>query len=182
VSEGTTSNAATLTVNPAPVSTVAVSPASQTITDGESATFTATLQDANGNTLTDRTVNWKSSNNMVATIDNTGTATSTGPGTATITATSEGKSGTASLQVDPAPVTVAVTPAFDTTTVGAKVQLAASVQGGVGPAGPVTWSSADVGIATVDDKGLVTGVAAGDVSITATAKGEMGSALVTVLP
>jgi len=164
------------------VSTVAVSPASQTITDGESAAFTATLQDANGNTLTDRTVNWKSSNNMVATIDNTGNATSTGPGTTTITATSEGKSGTASLQVDPAPVTVAVTPAVDTTNVGGTVQLAASVQGGVGPAGPVSWSSADEGIATVDDHGLVRGVAAGDVSITATAKGQMGSALVTVLP
>lgn len=181
-SEGTTSNTATLTVNPAPVATVAVSPATQTITDGQSATFTATLQDANGNTLTDRTVTWKSSNNMVATIDNTGTATSTGPGTTNITATSEGKSGTASLQVDPAPVTVAVTPAFDTTAVGGKVQLAASVQGGVGPPGPVSWSSADDTIATVDDHGLVTGVAPGDVSITATAKGQTGSSQVTVLP
>jgi Bacterial surface proteins containing Ig-like domains len=182
MSEGKTSNTATLMVNPAPVSTVAVSPATQTIIDGESATFTATLQDANGNTLTDRTVSWKSSNGMVATIDNTGNATSTGPGTTTITATSEGKSGTASLQVDPAPVTVAVTPAFDTTTVGATVKLVASVQGGIGAPGPVSWSSADDTIATVDDHGTVRGVSAGDVSIIATAKGAMGSSQVTVLP
>ncbi|HSU93621.1 MAG TPA: Ig-like domain-containing protein, partial [Gemmatimonadaceae bacterium] len=110
-SEGITSNAATLTVDPPPVSSVAVDPSNQTITDGGTAAFSATLQDAQGNTLTGRTVRWDSSDHTVATIDNSGLATSAGPGTATITATSEGKSGTATLQVNAAPVaSVAVTP------------------------------------------------------------------------
>ena len=183
-SEGITSNAATLTVNLPPVGSVTVDPPSQTITDGGTAAFSAALEDAQHHPLTGRTVTWDSSDHSVATIDNTGLATSTGPGTSTITATSEGKKGMASLQVDPAPVTsVVVTPPFDTTNVGSTVQLAASIQGGdAGHRPPVTWSSADNGIAMVDDHGRVRGVGPGDVAITATAQGKSGSALVTVLP
>ena len=186
-SEGKTSSpAATLTVNPVPVSSVAVDPPTQTVTAGGTATFNATVKDAQGHPLSGRSVSWDSSDHSVATIDNTGLATSTAPGTATITATSEGKSGTASLQVDPAPVTsVSVTPPFDTTNVGGKVQLSASVGGTDAhspPPPPITWASANEAIATVDDHGRVTGVAPGDVAITASARGTTGSAQVTVLP
>jgi len=187
-SEGKTSPAATLTVNPVPVGSVAVSPPTQTITDGATAAFTAAVKDAQGHPLNGRIVSWDSSDQSVATIDSTGLATSAGPGTTTITATSEGKSGTASLQVNPAPVTsVAVTPPFDTTNVGGSVQLTASVQqqtnaGHPPPPPPVTWSSGDEQIATVDDHGRVTGVAPGDVAITASANSTSGSAQVTVLP
>jgi uncharacterized protein YjdB len=110
ISEGITGTAS-LKVNLAPVASVAVSPSTLTIIVGESATFSATLMDANGNTLTDRVVKWSSSNDGVAKIDPSGNAVSKGPGTTTITATSEGKKGTASLEVDPAPApTVAVMP------------------------------------------------------------------------
>ncbi len=183
-SEGITSNAATLTVNLPPVGSVTIDPPNQTITDGGTAAFAAKLEDAQHNELTGRTVTWDSSDLAVATIDNTGNATSTGPGTTTITAMSEGKKGMASLQVDPAPVTsVVVTPPFDTTNVGSTVQLSASIQGGdPRHSPPIAWSSADNGIATVDDHGRVRGVGPGDVAITATAQGQSGSALVTVLP
>ena len=183
-SEGITSNAATLTVNLPPVGSVTIDPPNQTITDGGTAAFAAKLEDAQHNELTGRTVTWDSSDHSVATIDNTGNATSTGPGTTPITAMSEGKKGMASLHVDPAPVTsVAVTPPFDTTNVGSTVQLSASIQGGdPRHSPPIAWSSADNGIATVDDHGRVRGVGPGDVAITATAQGQSGSALVTVLP
>ena len=63
------------------------------------------------------------------------------------------------------------------------MQLTASIQGGdAGHRPPVAWSSADNGIAMVDDHGRVRGVGPGDVAITATAQGKSGSALVTVLP
>jgi uncharacterized protein YjdB len=62
------------------------------------------------------------------------------------------------------------------------VQLAASIQGGGGHPPPVDWSSADDGIATVDDHGRVRGVGPGDVAITATVQGISGSAKVTILP
>jgi uncharacterized protein YjdB len=184
-SEGKTSNSATLTVDPAPVGSVTVSPSTQTITDGNTAAFTATVNDTHDHPLTGRTVTWDTSDPAVATIDNTGNATSTGPGTTTITAASGGKSGTASLQVDPAPVSsVAVTPAFDTTNVGSTVQLSAAIQetDTAGHAHKVDWSSSDDTVAAVDKHGLVRGVGAGDAMITATTQGKSGSAQVTVLP
>jgi len=185
-SEGITSNAATLTVNPPPVSSVKVDPPTQTITDGNTATFTATLQDAQGHPLSGRTVTWSSSDDTVATIDNSGLATSTGPGTTTITATSEGKSGTATLQVDPAPVSsVVVTPPATAIAVGGTVQLTASIQeadAGGGHHHVVTWDSDNTNAATVDNKGLVTGVAFGVATITASTQGKSGSSLVTVVP
>jgi hypothetical protein len=57
----------------------------------------ATLRDANGNTVSGRTVRWTTSNPAVATIDSvSGLLTGIDRGTVTVTATSEGKSGSAS--------------------------------------------------------------------------------------
>jgi lactocepin len=90
----------------------------------------------------------------------------------------------ATLTVDPVAVSsVIVTPPFDTTNVGSSVQLTASIQEtGAGHGHSVEWSSADDHVATVDHKGLVKGVAAGDVLITAMTQGRSGSSQVTVLP
>ncbi len=183
-SEGVTSNSATLTVTPAPVSSVTVSPATQTIVDGNSASYTATLKDAQGNVLTGRTIAWSSSDITVATVDKSGTATSTGPGTTTLTATSEGQSGSATLQVDPVPVTsITVNPPLALVSVGSTVQLSAVIQdNGKGHGHKVDWSSSDNAVATVDKKGVVTGQAPGFATITASAQGQSGNAIVTVNP
>ena len=184
-SEGVTSNAATLTVEPPPVGSVAVDPPSQTITDGGTTAFTATLKDAQGNPLTGRTVTWDSSDHSVATVDNSGLATSTGPGTATITATSESKSGTATLQVNAAPVaSVMVTPSAAAIVMGSTVQLTATIQevDSGSHRHALTWDSNNTDAATVDNNGLVTGVGTGTATITASTQGKSGSALVTVLP
>jgi hypothetical protein len=111
-------------------------------------------------------------------------------GTVTITATSEGKSGTASVTVTavapppPVPVaTVAVTPATNSIPVGSTVQLAATTRDANGATltgRVVTWSSSNTAAATVSGSGLVSGVAAGTVTITATSEGKSGTASVTV--
>lgn len=183
-SEGVNSTPAALTVTPVPVGSVTVSPPSQTITDGGSASYSAIVKDGGGNTLNGRVVAWGSSDETVATVDNSGNATSAGPGTATITATSEGQSGTATLQVDPVVVTaVVVTPLTPLISVGQMVQLSASIQppGGKKPP-PYVWASTDQTVATVDPKGLVKGIGIGLATISATTQGQSGSALVTVLP
>ena len=46
----------------------------------------------------------------------------------------------------------------------------------------VTWATSNASVATVDTRGLVTGVAPGIDTITATSEGQSGSAIVTVLP
>ncbi|HWQ27573.1 MAG TPA: Ig-like domain-containing protein, partial [Dehalococcoidia bacterium] len=84
---------------PPPVATVTVQPSSLSLTVGQTAQLGVVLKDANGNTLTGRTVTWSSSNPSVATVSASGLVTAVEAGSATITATSEGKSGTAAVSV-----------------------------------------------------------------------------------
>jgi uncharacterized protein YjdB len=84
---------------PAPVASVTVSPASANVGVGAVQQFTATLRDANGNTVSGRTVTWASSALAVATVSGGGLVTALAVGTATITAASEGQSGNATLTV-----------------------------------------------------------------------------------
>jgi hypothetical protein len=81
----------------------------------------------------------------------------------------------------PAPVaSVTVTPATATLQVGQTQQLTAITlsPGGTALTGrAVTWSSSDVSIATVSTIGLVTAVAAGNATISATSEGRTGTAI-----
>jgi len=172
---------------PPPVNTVSVSLASTSIQDGATTQATAVTQDANGNTLTGRTVTWSSSNSSIATVSSSGLVTAVNPGSATITATSETKTGSASLTVTtppPAPVaTVTVTLGASSIVEGGTTQATAVVSdanGNVLTGRAVTWSSSNISAATVTSTGLVTGVDDGTATITATSEGKTGSASVTV--
>jgi trimeric autotransporter adhesin len=163
-----------------PVASVTVAPATATVLVTQTKQFTATTKDAQGNTLTGRLVTWGSSNTSVATVDATGLATAKTAGTATITATSEGKSGTATLTVSLVPVfSVSIAPPSpDTVFLGYTTQLTATTKdsiGGILTGRVVTWQSNNTGIATVNASGLVSAVAAGSTSITATSEGKSGS-------
>jgi hypothetical protein len=82
------------------VSSVGLSAASVSLTSpGDTAQLTATVRDANDNTIGGATVTWTTSNSSFATVSSAGLVTSVGDGTATITATSESASATASAVV-----------------------------------------------------------------------------------
>jgi uncharacterized protein YjdB len=181
---------ATITVV-APVGAVVVSPDSISVVIGKTSTLTATVKDANGNTLNGRSVTWKSSNTGVATVDENGVVTGVAAGTASVTATSEGKSGSAKVVVTLEPVskvTVADIENTDnplTVVQGQTMQLVALLTDASGNAltsdgRTITWTSDDQSIAAVNGTGLVTGAAPGKTKITATADGVSGSADVTV--
>ncbi|HTJ24284.1 MAG TPA: Ig-like domain-containing protein [Gemmatimonadaceae bacterium] len=179
---GTTS----LTVTPVPVATVTVQPPSATILQNQTTTFNAVTKDANGNVVTGRTITWSSSSTTVATINSSGTATGGAAGVTTITATSEGKSGTATLTVNLATVaSVIVSPFTAVVSKGHQVQLGAAAQDSNGQTlqgRTFTWTSSNTSIATVSSSGLVTGVSAGIVTITATetVSGKSGTSTITV--
>ena len=185
-----TIGAAQVTVTPAPVASVTVTPSSASLMLGEAVMLTATLQDARGTSLTGRTVSWTSSNAAVATVSPLGLVTAVGAGgPVSITATSEGKSGVAQVTVTTAPLpvaTVTVVPASLTLAVGVSSPLGATLRdanGNVLSGRPVAWSSGNNSIATVSTAGVVTGVSAGGpVTITATAQGQLGTAAITVTP
>lgn len=101
-----------------------------------------------------------------------------------------GMAGTVVVQGATAPVftSVAVTPATPSVNVGATAQLTASAldQDGSVMAGfpAATWTSSNTGVATVNGSGVVTGVAAGSATITASMVSggvtKTGTATVTV--
>ncbi len=85
---------------PNAVASVEVSPPGETVIEvGHTVQLTATIKDAAGNVLTERTITWSSDDDLIAAVSGTGLVTGEGVGNATITATSEGRSGTASVMV-----------------------------------------------------------------------------------
>lgn len=82
-----------------PVGSVTVDPASASIAVDSTVQLSASIKDTGGRTVTDRAVTWSSSNPAVATVTGTGLVRGVAAGSATITASSEGKSGTAAIQV-----------------------------------------------------------------------------------
>src|SRR5206468_2639225 len=171
---------------PVAVASVAVSPASVALQVGQTLELAATPKEASGNPLSGRASGWSSNNLSVASVNASGLVTGVAPGSATITAASEGKSGGAVITVNPAPVPVAsvgVTPGSATMQAGQTVQLAATpkdVNGNPLSGRVVTWASSTSAVATVDASGLVTSVAAGSTTITATSEGQSGTALISV--
>jgi len=91
---------------------------------------------------------------------------------------------TATTAASTAPIAaVTVSPANGTLTVGNVLQLTAALQDAAGRAllgRAVAWSSSNTGVATVSGTGLVSGVAAGSATITATSEGVRGTAALTV--
>jgi uncharacterized protein YjdB len=178
------SGTATAGVSNAPVAAVTVSPATAGVTVGQTVQLTATPKDASGNALTGRVVTWASSAPAVATVSGTGLVSGVAAGTATIAATSEGQSGPAAITVSAVPVaSVAVSPATAGVTVGQTVQLTATPKDASGNAltgRVVIWTTSAPAVATVSGTGLVSGVAAGSATVTATSEGKSATATLTV--
>jgi alpha-tubulin suppressor-like RCC1 family protein len=148
---------------------------------GATQQFVAILSDLHGNSMS-AAVTWASSDEAVATVDQTGLATAIADGEAMITATSERISGSATLTVDRIVGSVEVQPLEAEAEPGATQQFIAIVrdrQGNVMSA-DVTWASSDEAVATVTQTGLATAIADGIATITATSEKINGSATLMV--
>ena len=168
-----------------PRATVAtVTPATARLTAlGVTVQFSVEVRDQNGNVMAGAGVTWSSSNASVATVHESGLVTAVANGTATITAAAGGVSGAATVTVVQEVSAVTVTPAADTLVVGDTLRLAAEAadaNGHVVAGMEFTWSSGDTLVAVVNGSGLVTGVAEGDVTVTANSSEVRGGAELTV--
>ena len=170
---------------PARPTTVTVSPATHELTAlGTTVQLSAEVRDQNTRVMAGATVTWTSSANSVATVDASGLVTAAGNGTATITASVGSASGSAVVTVTQSVASVEVSPPAETIAFGSTLQLTAEAfdENGHAVAGAeFTWESSDAAVATVDASGLVTGVAVGVATITASAGEVAGSAVVTVM-
>ena len=161
-----------VTVKPNLVSEITL--AALAIYVGESKAVTATVKPDDA---TNKALTWTSSDETVATVDNTGKVTGKKIGTATITATAQdgsGVSGSCTVTVLSHVKKVTVTPANLTLGQNKSYTLKATVEVfGSGTDTGVTWTSSDTTIATVDATGKVTATdKVGTVTITATSKAD----------
>jgi uncharacterized protein YjdB len=185
---GSVARSTTLTVTAAVLSSIAVTPANPSISDGTTQQFTVTgsYSDGSTQTLTD-SVTWRSSNNSVATISNTGLASSVGSGNSTIQAALGSVTGSATLTVTSATLSsITVTPANSSIAKGGTQPFTATGLYSDGSTqnltNTVTWSSSNTSIATISSMGLATGVGTGNSSIHAASGSVAGSTVLTVTP
>ena len=174
------------TEDPIAVEGITLDKTTATVEEGATVTLTATVTPGNA---TDKTVTWSTSNEAIATVSD-GVVTGVKAGEVTITAKAGDKSATCTVTVkakqgteDPDdPIAVeGITLDKTTATVeeGATVTLTATVTPDNATDKTVTWSTSNEAIATVSG-GVVTGVKAGEVTITAKAGDKSATCTVTV--
>jgi hypothetical protein len=185
---GGSSASATLNVTAGhTVISVLVVPETATIALGQSQQFEAWAQYAEAGFINvTATAEWASGNITVATIS-AGNATGIGIGTTGITAKyGNVMSNTATLTVGPAVITGITIDTGGSVEVCWTKQVTAMATYSDGSSkdvtSEVTWNSSDPGIVTIDTTGLATGIAAGNVAITAALDEVSGSAILSVTP
>lgn len=138
----------------------------------------------------DKTVTWSSSNEKIATVNSNGTIKAISAGNVTITATSADGNASATCKVtvkQPATsIVLKSTSGTDLSKTTMKIAVGSSktVKATLQPSNvtnkEVTWSTSDKSIATVSSKGVVKGIKAGTVKITATSGDGAASKTITI--
>ena len=155
---------------------------------GDNIKLSATVSPDNA---TDKTINWSTSDESIATVDAEGNVTAIAVGSAVITATAADGSGVqAECQVTVVANVIEVTSISISTSewtgkVGESVQLIATVLPVDATNKIVTWATSDSEIATVDSNGNVKAVKVGSATITVTTTGGnilSATCQVTVIP
>lgn len=161
--EGITSTV-TVAVAPSPVATVSLTPATGTIGIGATLQLTVTLKDAEGNTLTGRTIAWSASDTTVLLVSASGlVSTKAYLGgairTSAITATCETRTAATNISVTPIPA-FAIRLNTDTLSLkgGTTARLIATVTdmtGAVLIERPIVWTTTNASVASVSNDGMV---------------------------
>ncbi len=202
--QGVHSNAVNLTVNrpPSVLTSITASPSTASIQAGNTQQFAAVGYDQFNAVMTGVVFTWSSSVTSVASVSgvnsegqNVGVASGLSAGSTQITVSAGGVNTTVSLIVTapppppppPAVTTISVMPGDSAINTGGTQQFSALAtdQNGLAMSGVVfTWSSSDTTVATIDAKGLATGMGAGTTQISASAQGVVsnGASLTDSLP
>ena len=167
------------------VATVEVGAPSGPVIAGQTMQLSAVARNAAGGTVAGKTFTWTSSSDAVATVGAGGMLSGVSPGTVNVTASADGRSGTVAVTVFPVPVaSLTLEPGSPQVEVGKSVQLTVTARdaaGNVLARRPVTLTSSNAAVATVNAAMQVQGVSPGTSTITATAEGRTATATVTVI-
>ena len=167
------------------ITSIEVTPGTASPQVGETVQLGAAVKDQDGNVVPGQTVTWNSSATNVASVSASGLVTANALGSATISASAGGKVGNANITVIPEPIaSIAVTPDDNTLLEGETVQLTTTMLDALGNIvtdRTVTFTSANPGVASVSTSGLVTAVADGITTVSASADSRSASATIRVL-
>ena len=190
-SSGGLTGSATLTVLPATLVSLGLTPAANSLAVGATAQLTALAGYSDGSVVdvTGASTYVSASTAQVA-VAASGVITGVAPGTSVITASFGGRSATASATTlngaVPGVTRLVVTPASGTVFVNGGMPFVATAfysnNTNAIVTTAVTWTSSSTAIATVLPNGMATGVSAGNVVLTAALNGASGTANLTVLP
>src|SRR5919201_1880476 len=184
--QGMKSAAVALAVTPGPLASISIQPASVTMAVGDDdRPLTATALDANQNPIPDAAFDWKSDNTGAATVMPNAdpsaaavhavAANGEQNATAQITATVGDVHASAAVMVKPTAInSIAITPPTATIHVGATQAFTArAFQDAFAVSGvSFVWKSSKPAVVSVNEKtGVATALAAGDATITASARG-----------
>jgi uncharacterized protein YjdB len=172
---------ATIIVTEIPIGSCSLAPVSSRVTVSQSVQPTLTLRDTANNILPSlgRSIVWSSSNEVVATVTQSGLATTRRAGTATITASpAENPQITCSTSVeavDPRITQVVITPRTGSLRLGIPRGFGAALLDSTSnlvPAGRITtWSTNTPTVVQVTQAGIVTGISLGTARIIASSEG-----------
>lgn len=172
---GSVTGSASLTVTPATLVSIDISPDGQSIPIGGQYQLTLTGSYSDNTTQTITNATWSSSDSSTATVDSntglvTGVASSNG-NPVTITATAGGQSNTTTVYVTSAAInSIVLTPATSSIAKGTTQQYAVNAiytDGTIQPLSEgLTWTSSAPSVAGISASGLATGVGTGQTTIT----------------
>jgi uncharacterized protein YjdB len=165
------------------VATVELSAPATTVRAGGTLSLSVRLKDLSGNPLDNVAVFWSTSDPKIAIVSNSGVVSATAAGVVTIAASALGKSATTAITVTDRDVaTVQITPATVSVRIASSVPLTARALDSEGNTlqRTLSWTTSDASVAIVSAAGVVSGVAPGAATITATSDGRSGTAAVTV--
>lgn len=188
LSKSGASDSFSITVNEIPVSAVTVSKTELVMEKGDTEDLTAAISPENA---TNKDVEWSSSNDSVVTVDQRGKVRAVSLGEAVVTAKSaNGVEGKCEISViipcNSIKITNKGSYSYTEGTYVTQINAGSTHTfkyelNPIGSTEKVKWTSADPAIATVDEKGTVTGIKAGTTRITAeTQTGQKDSVCVTV--
>ncbi len=185
---GAVSDSAALTVTPATLSNITITPPNPSVNSGGSVQLKATGTFSDGSTQ-DMTssLTYSSSKPAVATVSSSGLLHGLAPGSATVTASLGSVSSSFGVTVTAATLqTITIGTGTITVSAGISAQLSAIGSFSDGStqdvSATVAWSSSATAVAGVDATGKVTGLAVGSATITATLGTVSGTTSVTVTP
>lgn len=166
------------------VHSVAIAPAVDTLNSlGDSVQLAATITDQRGASLIGTSLEWKSENPKVATVDSSGIVVAQAPGATHIVARVGEKSARIQLLVAPRMARLELVDTLLALGEGRTrkvVARALDARGHPAPMVPLTWVSSDTAVMTVSDSGAVTAIGAGRADLTAMHAGVIATVPVVV--